>query len=174
MYAGVDRYKGYRGKLGDSYDGYIIRWDAVASDLWTSHRENGFFIPDRCLNFLTDRNNQYLYCTPLDHPNYLTGRNIDEADETVRDMRWRCCVRYRYWEPSMDEIVGLVMGYDFVYRLVGDPAIRGSSRDRRLTWAATWPRMDICWSARAGALPCGGRPACCRRSSTPSVSCSSA
>jgi hypothetical protein len=99
---------------GNHFDGYIIRWDAVTSDYWLTHEENGLVIPDRCLNFMQDARGNYLYCTPFDDPRYVSPDN--DAQANVRN---NFCIRYRHWEPSQDEIVGLMMGYDIVYRLVG-------------------------------------------------------
>jgi hypothetical protein len=109
---------------GNHFDGYIIRWDAVTSDFWTTRDEDGLVIPDRCLNFLTDTNGKYLYCTPFDHPDYVIQNNNENLMQ--QQMRWHFCKRYRHWEPSQDEIIGLMMGYDITYRLVGGsvPGIR--------------------------------------------------
>jgi hypothetical protein len=109
---------------GNHFDGYIIRWDAVTSDFWQEEFSGGAVQSKRCLNFLTDANGKYLYCTPFDSPDYVTPENF----EGVPGERWSYLVRYRHWEPSMDEINGLMMGYDAVYRFVDDQGIRDAVR----------------------------------------------
>lgn len=110
------------------FKGYMLRWDAVSSDFWTTVERNGHQEPVRCLQFLTDKEERYLYCTPFNHPDYITDKN--NASAAQRDARYAFCVRYRYWEPSFDELNGLLMGYDIVYELVDDHSIRAAIKEQ--------------------------------------------
>lgn len=116
---------------GKHFDGYPIRWDAVCSDLWTrkaslhQYAGQGFQHRDRCLNFLRPgHGDEYFYITPFDHPEHVTRDNKESGQQELSDARDQFLIRYRYWEPSMDEIVGLMAGYDMAYRLVDEPTIR--------------------------------------------------
>ncbi len=65
----------------------------------------------RCGEFLIDAaSNRYLYCTPFDAP-ACPPRGMDDARKQFMD-------RYRYWEPSMDELAGLILAYDSIYRFL--------------------------------------------------------
>jgi hypothetical protein len=105
---------------GGHMDGYIIRWDAVTSDDWkTASGPQGTPTPVYCCEFLRGVERaadgspriRYEYCTPFNHPSYVAGG-----------------LRYRAWEPSADEIVGLVGTYHVLHAFVDDPAIRSAVR----------------------------------------------
>jgi hypothetical protein len=115
----------------DHFDGYIIRWDAAASDDWEIETSEGQVIRRYCRQFLLAQDRRHLYCTPFDDPRYLRPLNAAERarmsqDEVARydAARDTCVRRYRFWEPSQDELIGLVMGYHMVYQLVDDQGIR--------------------------------------------------
>jgi hypothetical protein len=152
------------GHMGD-FAGYILRWDPVTSDHWTTRLENGKSRPWFCCEFLLDDNYQYHYCTPFNHPSYVPydpgeffAQNPERPSEwrtyTTNDewpARVHSVARYRNWEPSMDELVGLVLTYDIVFALVDDAALRTEIR-RQVTALSRY-------LARHGYLmvrPCGG------------------
>jgi hypothetical protein len=108
--------------FGNDFEGYIIRWDAVTSDLWQEEIVGDKIVPKHCFNFLTDEAGNILYCTPFDHPDYVTQEN------DLDNIRYPYFVRYRHFEPSMDEIIGLLMGYDMVYRFVNNSEIKDMVR----------------------------------------------
>jgi hypothetical protein len=119
---------------GNHFDGYIVRFDDACSDLWATEEANGKIISRQCLDFLRDDRKNTLYCTPFDHPDYIRAPP-DGDPQSTRDVpgpldreRWNFCLRYRHWEPSMDELNGLLMGYDLVYRLVRDKEVRNTIR----------------------------------------------
>ena len=96
------------------FGGYILRWDPVADDNWRLKIDRSDAIPkvtptvpgDFLLNPdpAKDRwsKQPYLYCTPLDDPRYL-HEGVGNRD------------KYRRWEPSKDEYIGLVMGLSAVW-----------------------------------------------------------
>jgi len=98
------------------FSGYILRWDAVTSDQWLTDKTG---TPIICDNFLVGALGQYLYSIPFNHPAYVPlSDHVDPA------ARLDCIRRFRLTEPSYDELVGLVAGYDIVHRFVDDPVIR--------------------------------------------------
>jgi hypothetical protein len=108
----------------DVFKGYILRWDAVTSDFWSATLVNGAAAPTICRNFAIGPGPQYLYVLPRNHPAYEPRNpHVDDnsAQAGVHDNWYR---RYRWPEPSFDELVGLVAAYDIVYRLVDDAWIR--------------------------------------------------
>jgi hypothetical protein len=112
---------------GNHFDGYILRWDPVIyegewRDDSRSRYSKAFYIND---------DGTYNYSTPLQDPR--SRRLFSEAEWNVAtpeernnrgDDYWQWLSRYRRWEVSMDELVGLVMGYDTVHRLVAVDDIR--------------------------------------------------
>ncbi|MCI0580786.1 MAG: hypothetical protein L0332_21565 [Chloroflexi bacterium] len=116
---------------GNHFDGYIIRWDPTTSDEWVTIEQNGRPVPQYCKRFLIGQNNQYLYCTPFNDPRYVPplteaqrSHMSDEERQQYDEARTNCKVKYRYWEPSMDELCGLIMGYDVLFRLVEEQDVR--------------------------------------------------
>jgi hypothetical protein len=100
------------------YEGYMVRWDAVASDLWQTsgkaHRPKLVQNLEFLVNADTktfDGGDHYLYCTPLDDPRYLEAIALHEGMQRGKD-------RYRRWEPSMDEYVGILAGYFMVWHTI--------------------------------------------------------
>jgi hypothetical protein len=104
------------------FSGYILRWDAVTSDYWRT--QNGQ--PTVCSNFVVGAGNRYLYSLPYDHPAYEP--RTPGVNKSLTHGAWYR--RFRWYEPSYDELVGLVCGYDIVFRLVDDPAIREIVREQ--------------------------------------------
>lgn len=152
------------GHIGD-FPGYILRWDPVTSDNWSTREENGRSRPWYCCEFLLDDQYRYHYCTPFNHPAYVPFNPLEfYAEEPGNPGHWRTyssnddwperqhsLALHRSWEPSMDELVGLVLTYDMVYALVDDPMLRAEIR-RQVTAFSKY-------LARHGYLlvrPCGG------------------
>jgi hypothetical protein len=121
------------------FDGYILRWDPVTSDHWTTVMgENAVWL-DRCCDFLTDADQPggYLYCTPLDDPRYVpyvaqgTYDTWSVSDQLAYYARRRLSLDMtRYWEPSMDELTGLIAGLSFASLIVPDKAIQAEVSDQ--------------------------------------------
>lgn len=121
------------------YNGYILRWDPVTSDHWVTATGEGGIVVTSCCDFLTDSGcpDGYAYCTPLDDPRYVpymqqsAFNTLSPADQlTYQTARIKCLDMTRYWEPSLDEITGLIAGYSFVYQVVADPDIRAQVTDQ--------------------------------------------
>ncbi len=112
---------------GDHFDGYIIRWDPVLRDgEWVDDGERTY-----CRAFYLNQDLGYNYSTPIHEPRSrrpLTRAEWDAASPEERQqhgeifMDWQG--RVRNWEPSMDELVGLVMSYHMVHELVDDVSVR--------------------------------------------------
>ncbi len=102
---------------GNDFDGYIVRWDAVTSDNWVTRDQNGQPTPQFCRDFLIDPQGRYLYCLPFSDPRYVP-RLVDENKQS------KYVELYRHSEPCQDELVGLLMGYQMVYRLLSEPDIK--------------------------------------------------
>ncbi|HEX5703901.1 MAG TPA: hypothetical protein VFX97_11920 [Pyrinomonadaceae bacterium] len=89
-----------------TFQGYVVRWDAVASDMWETRVVGGQTKLRQNYEFLLNADKKtwaeghtYLYCTPFNDARYIQANAKGGVD------------RYRRWEPSMDEYVGLVTGY---------------------------------------------------------------
>ncbi len=114
---------------GDHFDGYIIRADPVvdSGDSWDIDAYTGRSYHK---NFFMNQDLTYNYCTPLHDPRSRRKWSEAEWNAASTQKRERYWDEYsdfmhaRHWEPSMDELMGLVMGYDMVYRLVNVPAVR--------------------------------------------------
>jgi hypothetical protein len=125
-------------KFDGAFRGYPVRWDAVASDRWTTRSANGRTLPRFPCEFLiSEDRSSYLYCTPFQHPSYTPYiRNEEFARLTLDEKRAYWTARHyslqylRVWEPSMDELVGLICAYDIVFRLVDDSEIREEVRQQ--------------------------------------------
>jgi hypothetical protein len=122
------------------WDGYILRWDPATSDHWsTVQGENEVWLDQSC-DFLTDSDQPtgYLHCTPLDDPRYqpyITQSEFDGLGGKVQqeeywNRRQLSVEMLRSWEPSFDELTGLLAGYSFVSTVVSDPAIQSQIRDQ--------------------------------------------
>ena len=132
------------------FAGYILRWDPSTTDEWQVDLDaKGTETPIVCCQFLVNPRNfkeqHYLYCTPLDDPRYRSAKALNQHD------------RFRRWEPSMDEYVGLVTGYFIVWHVLKDDA----SPDARGTLAEVRRQARIVgrYLAHVGYLlvrPCGG------------------
>ena len=104
---------------GNHFDGYIIRWDPVTSDRWTTAGKDGMKKPLYCAEFLVDGNNdKYLYCCPSNDPRHYPLKSVEQ------NKREEYCRLYRRWEVSMDELVGLVTCYFMISQLVQDRDIQ--------------------------------------------------
>ena len=92
------------------FDGYILRFDPVTCDNWVEYPKKNE--PCFCCNFLpnldprTFKDNQYNYSTP-EHDG-LVARNSHDPG------------KYRMWEPSFDEISGLLGGYYMLWYCLND------------------------------------------------------
>jgi hypothetical protein len=121
-------------------DGYILRWDPITSDHWdTAFGEAGEIWTFGCADFLvdSDRPGGWLYCTPLDDPRYVPympqgdfNKLSVNAQNDYQNNRQFSVDRLRYWEPSMDELTGLIAGYSFVATVTTNPAIRAQVTDQ--------------------------------------------
>lgn len=109
----------------DHFAGYIIRWDPATSDFWFTWTDTGGKItPLFCAEFCVDGNGQYQYCTPLNYPGY-TPLNYPGYTASDEDRARRAAsLKMRAWEPSVDEINGLVLMYDSLFRFVSDATVR--------------------------------------------------
>lgn len=120
----------YKFKHDPHFSGYPIRHDAITSDRWNLTSDGK---PSYCQEFLIDPGTgQYIYCTPLDDPRYDPRVPADEGNwdgELGAGSSERHC-RFRNWEPSMDELIGLTQGYANVYYLVHDFATRRKVREQ--------------------------------------------
>lgn len=112
-----------------AFDGYILRWDPVTSDNWTRQvdaleNEDGRLVSGRetpimpCEFLLSasekdfdTTGKRYLYCTPLWDPRYQLDVSTRDGDRG----------RFRRWEPSMEEFLGLMVGYSHLHRTFGQP-----------------------------------------------------
>ena len=89
------------------FAGYILRWDPATCDNWSVEIDGkGKDVPQTCCEFLVNADNKtfdlhhFLYCTPFDDPRYISLPDKGPL---------------RRWEPSIDEYVGLIMGYMIVF-----------------------------------------------------------
>lgn len=123
------------------YDGYILRWDPATSDQWTTVQEfeGPNILLDQCCDFLTDSSTPggFLFCTPFDDPRYTPYLPQSDFDRLTsqqmplyQQARRRSILLNRYWEPSEDELVGLLTGYSFVHQVVSDPSIQAEIADQ--------------------------------------------
>jgi hypothetical protein len=71
---------------------------------------------------LLDGDFEILYCTPFTHPGYVAYNPAQGGDDAPG--RLESLNLLRYWEPSMDELCGLMLSYDFVHRMVDDANLR--------------------------------------------------
>ena len=97
---------------GDHFAGYVIRWDAVASDNWVLHDNDE---PKQCRDFLTTPDGRYLYSAPLTSA-LLAAAEAPPADELA----------FRRHELSKDELIGILPGYRLVHMLVDKPGVKSS------------------------------------------------
>ncbi len=87
------------------FAGYPLRYTEVHSDHWSTGADGR---PQVCCEFLTAQDGSYRYCTPA---------NDDRLRGADGSIPRRLC---RRWEPSFDEICGLVAGYSLAHQLVDD------------------------------------------------------
>ena len=96
----------------DHFAGYILRWDPVlAYQGWVEDAQRRYNA-----TFYLHQDLTYNYCTPLHDPRSRQPTDWDWND------------RFRRWEPSMDELVGLVMGYDMIFNLVDVADVKSEVR----------------------------------------------
>jgi hypothetical protein len=119
------------------FDGYILRYDPVTSDHWTTRQGEGGVSLGDCCDFLidSDRPGGYLYCTPLDDPRYVPYMAQSTFDKLSNQQDWQNKRQLsedmtRGWEPSLDELTGLIAGYSFVNTVVSDPGIQAQVTDQ--------------------------------------------
>ncbi len=113
---------------GNHFDGYIIRWDPTTSDRWRTVNN----LPQISDMFLVNQSGEYIFCIPSTDPRHVALRSREtlvklmgkhEADRYVRndgnlvDWGWDYYDRYRRWELSMDELVGLMTAYFMIHKL---------------------------------------------------------
>jgi hypothetical protein len=116
---------------GSHFEGYIVRGDPVTSDQWVLDAQGRL----QYCNWPIAADGTYLFCTPLDDPRYLRQLSnfqkstMSQAEQDAYNTaRWYSAMFFRWFEPSMDELVGLIAGYDMVFRLVTDQQIRDEVR----------------------------------------------
>ncbi|MFC6085953.1 hypothetical protein [Sphaerisporangium aureirubrum] len=118
----------YRFRRGDDFDGYVLRWDPVISSRWVTvegGEYSGAFLVD-------PEREEYLYCTPHRDPRHTPTRSPETLERLLSRVQREQYLRawqahdhaYRSWEPSMDEIVGLVASYAVLHELIPTPAVR--------------------------------------------------
>ncbi|MGA7179734.1 MAG: DUF3892 domain-containing protein [Thiobacillaceae bacterium] len=121
---------------GNHFDGYPIRWDPISSDRWRLQGAQ----PAISDEFLVAQEGRYMFCSPSTDPRHWPRRSRDtlvnlmgeqealrytQADENkVGAGRWGYIDRYRRWEVSMDELVGLVLSYAMISKLTQSVNIR--------------------------------------------------
>ncbi|MCD2197679.1 hypothetical protein LQ327_30335 [Actinomycetospora endophytica] len=115
-------------RSGNQFDGYILRWDPVASDSWTN--EAGWSYSNE---FLVDQTSGgYIYSVPARDPRHTAYRPESVLSRLLTDSQKSEYLAnfadytqsFRLWEPSQDELVGLVGAYAVVYDLVPIDGIR--------------------------------------------------
>jgi hypothetical protein len=107
------------------HGGYLLRWDPAADDDWETeivHPRDRFKDPIRVTPVLPCRfllngdlkgwtHQRYLYCTPVDDPRYRREVERLAGEGRLPDGK----DRFRRWEPSKDEYVGLLCGLNEVF-----------------------------------------------------------
>ncbi len=101
-----------------AFGGYALRWDPVADDDWEIEIDSkGVMTPILPCRFLLNTDlkgyadQRYLYCTPLDDPRYRRAVEAGIANSTMGKGQ----DRFRRWEPSKDEYIGLLAGLSEVF-----------------------------------------------------------
>ena len=117
---------------GNHFDGYPIRWDPVTSDRWATQDQAGRQEPLYCCEFLR-AGGAYLYSTPFNHPAYVPYNPVAHPDANPSHNdddpdRLQSLRLHRHWEASQDELVGVVLTYDFVYHHIDDTQLRREIR----------------------------------------------
>lgn len=124
---------------GNHFDGYPLRWDPATSDDWELDANGPWY----SRQFLRDSvTGSYLFSPPHSDPRHAPYRNHAGEDghwdgdtwippspsewlektmgrEEARrylDRQREFFARYRRWEPSMDELVGLLTGYFMLHK----------------------------------------------------------
>jgi hypothetical protein len=90
------------------FNGYILRYDATRSDHWTTDAQGRPYVNTE---FPYDLEGNYLYCTPASY----TGQSAKPPTNMLRR-----------FEPSADELSGLIPGYMMAHTLVPDPGVRAT------------------------------------------------
>jgi hypothetical protein len=128
----------YKFKNDPVFGGYILRYDPITCDEWFEYpKENQPYV---CCKFLPNLNpgnfnkeNQYIYSTP-DNDSIVEGTKpktiVFEADDAAHDdgnpQHYHFHAhdgnpgRFRLWEPSFDEITGLLGGYFMLWYCLKD------------------------------------------------------
>jgi hypothetical protein len=137
------------------FGGYVLRWDPATCDDWELEVDGkGNLKPLAPCRFLINSDlkaygdQRYLYCTPLDDPRYR--RVVEQAIAGGSQQAGQD--RFRRWEPSKDEYIGLLCGLKVIFdTFPDDPEIVESVRQqtRRI---ATYLQGTGYLLAR----PCGG------------------
>jgi hypothetical protein len=134
------------------FSGYPVRADVVGSVCWESSPVGG---GTRSQNYFLNDDGSYCYATPLhDHrsPALVSAGVFDSWDPAARGryaVQWSTFVdRYRYWEPSSDELLGLLAGYSVAYDLVRDAGSVTASETRYRTSPHGCPQTAISCCAR--------------------------
>ena len=110
--------------------GYPLRWDAIGSDAWAvgpiANQPGHWY----SCEFLLDEQGRHSYLTPFHHPGYVPWNPTKDVHNGNDDNILRQISRglNRDWEPSMDEICGLVSGYAVMTSLSGDNGVGAAAR----------------------------------------------
>jgi hypothetical protein len=105
----------YKFKNDPIFGGYILRYDPVTCDNWVEYPKPNQ--PFFCCNFLpnldppTFKDNQYNYSTP--DQDSMVQSAVNRAGDAEP-------ARYKLWEPSFDEITGLLGGYFMIWSCLKD------------------------------------------------------
>ncbi|MBL8699459.1 MAG: hypothetical protein JNK67_13870 [Alphaproteobacteria bacterium] len=96
--------------------GYVVRWDAATSDRWEAEVDRaGVEAPVLPCEFLLDpdprrdKARPFLNCTAARDSRYAAALRVQDGQD-----------RWRRWEPSMDEYVGLVVAYLSIFDALAD------------------------------------------------------
>jgi len=113
---------------GDHFDGYPLRRDPMISSTWLRAQSNGTPVEYSASFLVTDDYAGYEYTTdPNDWRSIRTPTHREWAtwpEAQKNDWFWTYWVWdkfYRDWEPSQDEMIGLVAGLATVQRLMPGP-----------------------------------------------------
>jgi hypothetical protein len=125
----------YKFEAGSGFAGYPVRWDPVVSDK-PHEAPNTLYSTE----FLIDPETlDYSYCVPHWDPRHVQNRTDSTLRRLLPDVQlhnayleaestyfWDC----RRWEPSMDEMVGLLAIYSVLHELVPTAAVTSVVREQ--------------------------------------------
>lgn len=112
---------------GDSFDGYMIRSDPTTSDSWST----GLWAPYNEAFLLDAGTGDYTYCLPHSNPRHCPKRSDATIAALLSDQQlaeyndnlgqYEQC---RNWEPSADEMVGMLCCTTAAHELIPTASIR--------------------------------------------------